>query len=101
MNKQAVHFDVAIIRERLTSKLLVNCDGTLGSVQNPCCSSHFIKHIHDGPCHLFSFPSTSPLLLPMFTAAVFDAIVFELPFFASILTASIEGQLDVPQRSGL
>ncbi len=37
----------------------------------------------------------------MFTAAVFDAIVFELPFFASILTASIEGQLDVPQRSGL
>ncbi len=59
VNKQAANFDVLVVIEQLTSNnqmLLVNCDKNLGSVQNQFCSSHFTKHIHDGPCHIFSFP---------------------------------------------
>lgn len=57
--KHAVHFDVAVVIERLTSNkqiLLENCDGNLGSVQNQVCSNHFLRHIHDGPCIAFPSP---------------------------------------------
>jgi hypothetical protein len=79
VNKQAAHFDIAVVIEQLTTNnqmLPVDCDGNLGSVQNQFCSSHFIKHIQDCPCHLFSFPRILPLLLPMLIVALSDAIFF-------------------------